>query len=157
MNGLGYIVEVLLCEATHVDSTRLHHEDSILVNHLLRLGFCLEEKRKKKKKTVYLSTPGPRNNMLLYITVLDITLITVGLQLLISNYFCLFLLYFYTFYSRYNTVWIANTEIGLDPNNSVIKRLWLHYSDPYFLHSCEKKISHVGTESSLILVLTSTI
>ena len=24
---------------------------------------------------------------------------------------------------HYNTVWIANTEIGLDPNNSVIKRL----------------------------------
>ena len=22
------------------------------------------------------------------------------------------------------TVWIANTEIGLDPNKSVIKRLW---------------------------------
>ena len=21
-------------------------------------------------------------------------------------------------------VWIANTEIGMDPNNSVIKRLW---------------------------------
>ena len=36
----------------------------------------------------------------------------------------LFLLYVYTFYSRYNTDWIANTEIGLDPNNSVIKRLW---------------------------------
>ena len=33
-------------------------------------------------------------------------------------------LYNYTFYSRYNTVWIANTEIGLDPNNSVIKRFW---------------------------------
>ena len=33
-------------------------------------------------------------------------------------------LYNYTFYSHYNTVWIANTEIGLDPNNSVIKRLW---------------------------------
>ena len=27
------------------------------------------------------------------------------------------------FYSGYNTVWIANTEICLDPNNSVIKRL----------------------------------
>ena len=33
-------------------------------------------------------------------------------------------LYNYTFYSCYNTVWIADTEIGLDPNNSVIKRLW---------------------------------
>ena len=29
----------------------------------------------------------------------------------------------YIFYSHYNTVWIANTEIVLDPNNSVIKRL----------------------------------
>ena len=26
-------------------------------------------------------------------------------------------------YSLYNTDWIANTEIVLDPNNSVIKRL----------------------------------
>ena len=26
-------------------------------------------------------------------------------------------------YSRYNTDWIANTDIVLDPNNSVIKRL----------------------------------
>ena len=30
----------------------------------------------------------------------------------------------YAFYSHYNTVWIANTEIGLDPNDSVKKRLW---------------------------------
>ena len=30
----------------------------------------------------------------------------------------------YAFYSQYNTVWIANMEIGLDPENSVIKRLW---------------------------------
>ena len=30
----------------------------------------------------------------------------------------------YEFYSPYNMVWIANTEISLDPNNSVIKRLW---------------------------------
>ena len=29
-----------------------------------------------------------------------------------------------TFYFRYSTVWIAYTEFGLDPNNSVIKRLW---------------------------------
>ena len=33
------------------------------------------------------------------------------------------MLYVYTFYSRYNMDWIANTEIGLDPSNSVIKRL----------------------------------
>ena len=30
----------------------------------------------------------------------------------------------YAFYSRYNMVWIANTENGLDPKNSVIKMLW---------------------------------
>ena len=32
--------------------------------------------------------------------------------------------YSYTIFSHYNIDWIANTEIGLDPNNSVIKRLW---------------------------------
>ena len=36
----------------------------------------------------------------------------------------LILLYIYTIYSRYNTDWIANMEIGLDPNDSVIKSLW---------------------------------
>ena len=50
------------------------------------------------------------NNM-----VLDITLITAGPQMAILDV--------YTFYSRYNTDWIAYTEISLDPNNSVIKRL----------------------------------
>ena len=30
----------------------------------------------------------------------------------------------YTFYSHYNTDWIANMEIVLDPYNSVKKRLW---------------------------------
>ena len=30
----------------------------------------------------------------------------------------------YVFYSLYNTVWIAKSEICLDPKNSVIKRLW---------------------------------
>ena len=29
----------------------------------------------------------------------------------------------YAFYSQYNMVWISNTEIVLDPNNSVVKRL----------------------------------
>ena len=33
------------------------------------------------------------------------------------------MLYVYTFYSRYLTDWIANTENGLDPSDSVIKRL----------------------------------
>ena len=37
----------------------------------------------------------------------------------------LILLYFVTFYSNssYNMDWTANTDIVLDPNNSVIKRL----------------------------------
>ena len=35
----------------------------------------------------------------------------------------LILLYIYIFYSHYNTDWIANTEIVMDPNDSVIKRL----------------------------------
>ena len=48
--------------------------------------------------------------------VLDITLITVGPQLDIFA-ICLYI------YTRYNTDWIANTEIGLDPSNSLIKRL----------------------------------
>ena len=43
--------------------------------------------------------------------------------MVILDYFCC-TIYVYTFYSRYNTDWIANTEIGLDPNDSVIKRLW---------------------------------
>ena len=40
------------------------------------------------------------------------------------GHFRLIFQYNYTFYSRYNTVWIAKTKICLDPNNSVIKRLW---------------------------------
>ena len=31
------------------------------------------------------------------------------------------MLYIYIFYSRYNTDWIAYTEIVMDPNNSVTK------------------------------------
>ena len=40
----------------------------------------------------------------------------------VLDYF--YYIYVYTFYSRYNTDWIVNMETGLDPNNSVIKRLW---------------------------------
>ena len=38
------------------------------------------------------------------------------------------LVYNYKFYSRYNTDWIANTEMGLDPNNSNYKKVvvYLH-------------------------------
>ena len=32
-------------------------------------------------------------------------------------------MYVYTFYSHYNTNWIANTDFGLDCSNSVIRRL----------------------------------
>ena len=39
----------------------------------------------------------------------------------------------YTFYFRNNTGWIANKEIDLDPNNSVINWLW-----------CICKLVHVG-------------
>ena len=62
-------------------------------------------------------TPGPLYNTVHHNTVLDVTLINVGPQ------FKYFLLNVYTFYSRYNMDWIANMEIGLDPINSVIKRL----------------------------------
>ena len=41
-----------------------------------------------------------------------------------NGHYRMILLYDYIFYSRYNTDWIANTEVGLDLNNSVIKRLW---------------------------------
>ena len=60
-------------------------------------------------------TPGPLCNMFHYKMVLDISWLIAGPQMV--------LLYIYTFYSRYNTDWIANTDIGLDPNNSVIKKL----------------------------------
>ena len=40
-----------------------------------------------------------------------------------NGHFRLILLYIYIFYSRNNTDWIANVKIGLNPNNSVIKRL----------------------------------
>ena len=48
--------------------------------------------------------------MVHYNTVLDITLVIVGPELVILD-------------SRLNTDWIANKEIGLYPNNSAIKRL----------------------------------
>ena len=41
----------------------------------------------------------------------------------------------YAFYSRYNTVWRANTEIGLDPKNGVIKRLRVHVYSHQVLHT----------------------
>ena len=70
----------------------------------------------EQKKIIHTTTPGPLYNMVHYNTVWDITVITDGPKLncfaicphiLLSN----------------NTDWIANTEIGLYPSNSVIKRL----------------------------------
>ena len=40
-----------------------------------------------------------------------------------------------TKHRRYNTVWIVNTEIVLDPNNNVIKRLWCNGND-YISEKC---------------------
>ena len=68
-----------------------------------------------------ISTPEPLYNTVRYNMVLDITRIRVGPQMAILDSFSYIT---YAFYSRYNTDWIANTEIVLDPNNSVIKRLW---------------------------------
>ena len=39
---------------------------------------------------------------------------------ILDTFFCITC----AFYSQYNTVWIANTEIGLNSNSSIIKRLW---------------------------------
>ena len=55
-----------------------------------------------------------------YNTVLDTTQLSGEPQSAISDKFSYII---YTFYSHYNTVWITNTEIALNPNNSVIKRL----------------------------------
>ena len=65
-------------------------------------------------------------NTVHYNTVLDITRIRVGPQIAISDFFSYII---YAFYCQYNTDWIANMEIGLDPNNSVIKRLWCTFFD----------------------------
>ena len=66
----------------------------------------------------YHNTHEPLYNTVHYNTVLDINntdLCWIPIRL--------FLLYVYTFYSRYNADGVANMEIGLDPSNSVIKRL----------------------------------
>ena len=61
-------------------------------------------------------TPGPLYNIVHYNMILDITLITVGPQMVILD-----LSIHFTVIN--NTDWIANTEIGLDTNNSNIMRL----------------------------------
>ena len=47
----------------------------------------------------------------------------------------------YAFYSHYSTVWIANMEIGLDPNTSVVKRLWciFFYRNQNFVFSVDQE------------------
>ena len=60
------------------------------------------------------STPQPLYKKVRYNTVLDITRISVGPQLVILDLFSNITLHF----TLVITVWIANTEIGLDPNNS---------------------------------------
>ena len=76
--------------------------------------------------------------MVRYNMVLDITRIRVGPKMAIFDSFSYIT---YTFYSQYNKDWIANTEIGLDPKNSVIKRLWcmfirsgVHYTTDLINH-----------------------
>ena len=54
--------------------------------------------------------PQPLYNTVRYNTVWDIIRIIFGPQLV---NLCIFS---YTYYSPYNTVWMANTEFGLDPN-----------------------------------------
>ena len=73
----------------------------------------LTSKKYENKKLKYNTDP--------YNTVLDITRIRAGPQMAISVSFSHII---YPFYSQYNTDWIANMEIGLDPNNSIMKRLW---------------------------------
>ena len=49
------------------------------------------------------------------------------------------------FDSCYYTDWIANTEIGLDPNNSVIKRLWCIVE-----HSSSRTIIDLGVSMTFL-------
>ena len=75
------------------------------------------EVRGPNQSIAILLAPGPLYDTAHYNMVLD----TGGPQMIILHYF---LLHVSTFYYCYNKDWIANTEISLDPNNSVIKRLW---------------------------------
>ena len=68
-----------------------------------------------------LPTPQPLYNMARYNTVLDITQISAGPQMVIKDLFSYITIHFTLIITRFGKV---NTEIGLDPNNSVIKRLW---------------------------------
>ena len=78
----------------------------------------------QKKKNWYLDRPNPLYNTVHYNMVLDITRLRDGPQLGIWDSFSYIT---YTFYSWYNTVWIANMDFDLDPKNSIIKRFWCVY------------------------------
>ena len=73
-----------------------------------------------------IGTPQPLYNTVRYNMVWGITRISVGPQFVILDLLSYITIHF-TLVIIINTVWIANTEIGLDPNNSVIKRLRCTY------------------------------
>ena len=75
-------------------------------------------------------------------TALDITWIRVGPQMAIKDSFSYVTC---AFCSRYNTVWIANTEIGLDPKIVFnIKRLWFTVSFESLMSQCANHFDHLG-------------
>ena len=92
------------------------------------------------------STPEPLYNTVHYNTVLDITRIRIGPQVTIENTFAYIT---DAFYFQYNTVWMAYTETGLDPNKSVIKRLSRLMTKPtmWHVHPAKTRIS-LGTTRS---------
>ena len=96
-----------------------------------------------EKRTI---NPGPLFNTGRYNTVLDITLIIVGPQLDYFGYMSI------CFFSCYNTDWIANTEIGLDASNSVIKRLRCIFQCPNTVQAKQTKL-HVHVVAIWKMVL----
>ena len=95
----------------------IHEDQMFLMKKLTCTNMRVFLPFKKTSKTLYVHLDLFITQII--ITILDITLIIVGPKLVILDYFC----YVYTFYCHYSTDWIANTEIGLNPNKSVIK--WL--------------------------------
>ena len=90
-----------------------------LLNEQLRININTYNKQNNKPNKQI--TPEPLYNTVHYNMILDITRTRVGPKMAILNSISYIT---YAFNTQYNTVWIAYTEIGLDPNNSVIKRLW---------------------------------
>ena len=75
-------------------------------------------------------TPEPLYNTLHYNTVLVKMRSSARPQKVIKDEFTYLNDYIIVaFCSIFNKAWIANTEFGLDPNNSVIKRLWNIHSN----------------------------